>query len=78
MAERVVYQNGTGGIEILIPVNTAMPIDRLARMLVPAGQPFAIVDESEIPTDRTLRDEWTVDPAELVDGIGERVTGGEG
>ena len=37
---------------------------------VPAGKPFKIVDASDIPSDRSQRDAWTVDDAELTDGIG--------
>jgi hypothetical protein len=37
---------------------------------VPAGKPFKIIDASEIPTDRSQRNAWTVDEAELTDGAG--------
>jgi hypothetical protein len=37
---------------------------------VPAGKPFKIVDAADIPSDRSERDAWTVDEADLTDGIG--------
>jgi len=32
--------------------------------------PYKIVDASEIPTDRIQRAQWTVDEADLLDGVG--------
>jgi hypothetical protein len=37
---------------------------------VPAGKPFKIIDASDIPSDRSQRNAWTVDEAELTDGAG--------
>jgi hypothetical protein len=47
-----------------------MTIDEIALKDVPTGSPFAIVEDSEIPTDRTFRDAWTVDDSILTDGVG--------
>ncbi len=32
---------------------------------------YKIVDVSEVPSDREFRDAWTIDDAELTDGVGE-------
>jgi hypothetical protein len=36
---------------------------------VPAGRPFKIIDESELPQD-VPQEAWAVDEADLTDGIG--------
>ena len=45
-------------------------IDAIAVKDVPAGKPYKIIDVSEIPADRSQRNAWTVDEADLTDGIG--------
>ena len=48
-----------------------MTVEQIAAKDVPTGLPYKIVDVSEIPTARTERDGWTVDEADLTDGVGE-------
>ncbi len=70
---KIIYKNEDGGVSILHPTDEAlkhMTIDEIALKDVPAGLPFAIVEDLEIPTDRTFRDAWTVDEAILTDGVG--------
>lgn len=70
---KIIYKNESGGVSIITPTPEAlkhMTIDEIALKDVPAGLPFAIVEDSEIPTDRTFRDAWTVDEASLADGVG--------
>ena len=68
--KRIIYQNDAGGVAVIIPCDCGMTIEQIARKDVPAGKPFKIVDASTIPTDRSERDAWTVDEADLTDGIG--------
>jgi hypothetical protein len=73
MNKRIIFQNDAGGVSIIIPTPEALSrygIEAIAVKDVPAGKPFKIVDVSEIPTDRTMRGAWTVDAAELTDGVG--------
>jgi len=35
-----------------------------------AGKPYKIVDVSDIPSDRTFRNAWEIDPSILTDGVG--------
>ena len=71
MNTRIIYQNDDGGVSIIIPApNSGLTIEQIAAKDVPTGKPYAIVDASEIPTDRTARNEWTVDVADLTDGVG--------
>jgi len=70
MDQRIIYQNDTGGVSLLIPADCGLTIEQIAAKDVPTGKPFKIVDASEIPTDRQWRNEWTVDEADLTDGVG--------
>ena len=70
MEQRIIYQNDTGGVAVLIPADCGLTIQEIAAKDVPTGKPYKIVDASEIPTDRQWRDEWTVDEADLTDGVG--------
>ena len=70
---RIIYKTDEGGVAVIIPTPEALEqhgIQAIAIKDVPAGKPFKIVDVSVIPTDRSQRDAWTVDEAELTDGIG--------
>ena len=71
---KIIYKNLNGGVSILHPTDEAlsfMTIDEIAKKDVPTGVKYKIVEDSEIPTDRTFRDAWTVDAATLTDGVGE-------
>ena len=71
--KRIIYKNESGGIAVIIPSQEAIDIhgiEAIAAKDVPAGKPYKIVDVSDIPSDRSQRDAWTVDEADLTDGIG--------
>jgi hypothetical protein len=70
MNQRIIYQNESGGVAIIIPCDCGLTIQEIAAKDVPTGSPYKIVDASEIPTDRQWRNEWTVDEADLTDGVG--------
>ena len=70
MEKRIIYQNDDGGVAVLIPADCGLTIEEIAAKDVPTGKPYKIVDASEIPTDREWRNEWTVDEADLTDGVG--------
>jgi hypothetical protein len=69
----IIYKTDEGGVAVIIPTPEALEqhgIQAIAIKDVPAGKPFKIVDAADIPSDRSQRDAWTVDEAELTDGIG--------
>jgi hypothetical protein len=73
MTKRIIYQNDDGGVAIIIPTSEVLEqhtIEEVALKDVPAGKPFKIVEADTIPTDRTFRNAWEVDEAELTDGVG--------
>ena len=70
---KIIYTNEDGGVSIVIPTDEAlsiMTIDEIAKKDVPTGLPYKIVEDSEIPEDRTFRDAWTIDETTLIDGVG--------
>ena len=70
---RIIYNQDNGVVAVIIPTPEALEqhgIQAIAIKDVPAGKPFKIVDAADIPTDRSQRDAWTVDEAELTDGSG--------
>ena len=74
MDKRIIYKNANNKISIIIPTPEAlqfMTIEQIAKKDVPTGLQYKIVDVSDISTDRTFRDAWTIDDAELTDGVGE-------
>lgn len=73
MPQRIIYQNGEVGICVIVPTQEALDlygIEAIAKKDVPAGKPFKIIDASTVPTDRSQRNAWTVDVADLTSGVG--------
>jgi hypothetical protein len=74
VAEKViVYLQDNGVIAIVRPTAEAIEmfgIMAIALKDVPAGKKFKIIDESDLPADRSQRAAWTVDEADLTDGVG--------
>ena len=72
--KRIIYKDFDNSIKILSPSPEAlqiMTIEQIAKKDVPTGLKYKIVDVSEIPSDRTFRNAWTIDEVELTDGVGE-------
>ena len=70
---RIIYQNENGGVSVIIPSDECLQshtIQEIAIKDVPAGKPYKIVSVDDIPTDRSQRDAWVIDDADLTDGIG--------
>jgi ribosomal protein S12 len=71
---KIIYKNESGGVSVIYPTDEAlsfMTIDEIAKKDVPTGVKYKIVEDSEVPTDRTFRNAWTVDESTLTDGVGE-------
>ena len=70
---KIIYKNENGGVSVIHPteeVLSFMTIDEIAQKDVPTGLPYKIVEDSEIPEDRTFRNAWVVDDSILTDGVG--------
>lgn len=73
MTKRIIYQTDEGGVAVIVPTPEALEqygIEAIALKDVPAGKPFKIVDTADVPSDRTFRAAWEVNPATLTDGVG--------
>ena len=70
---KIIYKNLDGSLSIIHPTGEVlqlMTIEELALKDVPTSLAFAIVNDSEIPTDRAYREAWVVDSSLLTDGVG--------
>ena len=71
MNQRIIYQTDDGGVAVIVPApDCGLTIEQVAAKDVPTGKPYKIVDVSEIPTDRSQREAWTVSADDLTDGVG--------
>lgn len=58
----IIYPNEEGGVAVVVPSpNAKYAIEQIALKDVPAGQPYRIIEDTEIPTDRTFRAAWEAD-----------------
>lgn len=72
MDKRIVYQMAGQSISVLIPGQCGLSLHEIGQKDVPPRVPFWIVNADEIPTDRTYRDAWELDPSRMGEpnGIG--------
>ena len=71
---KIVFLDHDDNVCILHPTPEAeasMSMIELGKKDVPKGLPFKVVNNSDIPTDRTFREAWTIDKKYLTDGVGE-------
>ena len=66
--QRVIFPNDEGGVSIIVPA-PGVTLEQVL-LAVPDGKPYKIVDAADIPSDRSERDAWVVDEADLTDGVG--------
>ena len=67
---KIIFGKEEGGIAVIHPANWSGTMENLAQKDVPTGLKYKIVEDSVIPNDRSFRDAWEVDEAELTDGVG--------
>ena len=69
---RIIFKNDDGRACIIIPADKeTRTVDEIAKKDVPTGKKYKIVAVSDISSDRSFRNAWTVDEADLTDGVGE-------
>jgi len=54
MTQRIIYKTADGGVAVIIPADTI----EACMKDIPEGAEYAIVDVSDIPSDRTFRNAW--------------------
>jgi hypothetical protein len=67
MNTRIIFQNESGGVSVIVPTGSV----ELALKDVPAGVPYQIVNSVDIPSDRTFRNAWVVDGAAVAVDLGK-------
>ena len=70
---KIIYTTSEGTLAFLTPSREWE--DRMleiGKKDVTKGLKFKIVEDSDIPSDRSFRNAWEVDEAELTDGVGEQ------
>lgn len=55
--KRIIYTNNEGGVSVVIPTGE-VDIETLIATVVPQGADYSVVDEADIPSDRTFRNAW--------------------
>ena len=61
---KIVFKNEDNSIGIITPTDEALSfatIEQIAEKDCPYNLPYWIVEDSEIPTDRTFRSAWEID-----------------
>jgi hypothetical protein len=71
MTQVIIFLQDNGIPAVVMPTQEALNahgIMAIAVKDVPAGKPFKIVDAADLPTEP--QETWTVDDADLTDGVG--------
>jgi hypothetical protein len=59
---RIIYKTEEGGVAVIVPAPEYLQdhtIEELAAKDVPEGAVFEIVEDADVPSDRTFRGAWT-------------------
>ena len=67
---KIIFVDKETNILQVMTMLDAEPDVASATARVPKGCKFKIVEDSDIPSDRTFRDAWEVAESELTDGVG--------
>ena len=71
MDKRIIYKNDDESVAIIVPADCGLTIEQIAKKDVPTGKAYKIIEDNELPSSREFRNAWTIDDAELTDGVGE-------
>jgi hypothetical protein len=68
---KIIYKTEENTVSVIVPSpNWSGTMEELAQKDVPTGLKYKIVEDSVIPSDRSFRNAWEVDEADLTDGVG--------
>ena len=59
---RIIYETDDGGVAVIVPAPEYLlthTMEELVAKDVPAGANHEIVEDGDVPSDRTFRDAWT-------------------
>lgn len=54
---RIIYTNAEGGVSVIVPAPGVTVAEAL--LAVPGGTPYDVVNQADIPADRTFRNAWS-------------------
>ena len=57
---KIIYTNDNGNMVVVTPVSTELTVDEIAAKDVPAGKSYTILEDAQVPTDRSFRDAWAL------------------
>lgn len=63
--QRIIYPSPEGGLCLVFP-SGELPIEEVAAKDVPAGVPYKIVEDDELPQDHTFFNAWEYNDAAIV------------
>ena len=68
---RIIYKTPENTVSIISPSpEWTGTMEELAQKDVPTGLKYQIVEDSDIPSDRSFRNAWEVAESDLTDGVG--------
>ena len=68
---RIIYKTSENTVSVIAQShNWSGTLEELAQKDVPTGLKYKIVEDSDIPSDRSFRNAWEVAESELTDGVG--------
>lgn len=73
MSDVIIYKQDNGVVAVIYPTSEAISVlgvEAIAAKDVPTGKPYKIIDSADLPDDRSQRMAWTVEDADLTDGVG--------
>ena len=59
---RIIYETDDGGVAVVVPAPEHLlthTIEQVVDKDVPTGANYEIVEDGDVPSDRTFRDAWT-------------------
>ena len=59
--KRIIYKTDEGGVSVIIPSDEYLAdhtIEELAAKDVPDGKAYQIINEADVPSNRTFRNAW--------------------
>lgn len=68
--QKIIYQHGSG-VAVVTPADCGLTVKQIAEKDVPKGVKYWIIDDSELPSDRSQRSGWTLTPNRKEDGAGK-------
>ena len=67
--KKIIYPNETS-ITVMHPTGL-FSVEKTAKRDVPTGVKYKIIEDTDVPEDRTFRDAWDFDFSKDFDGVGE-------